>query len=501
MRIFNKIKPIALALLFMASINLVSAQGGNPFVQSKYWADQPSMESIKADMAKGHSVTEANSGGYDATSYAILNSNPLSTVKFLLEQGNPVNKKTHDSRTYIFWAASRVNIELMEYLVSQGAKTDISDSYGNTLGLYSASGGKQSRELYDFLEKQGMDLAAEKTSEGKNILHMLAPRLTDYEMLDYFQQKGVDLHEIDQNGNGIFNYAARSGNIELLKELISRGVKYGENKVTGENAILMASSNGENGLEYFKYLEGLGLNPAVVTTSGTSALHMLSRSNRNLEVYNYFLSKGLDVNAADSNGNTALINAAGRNNLAVVAFLSEKTKDVNHTNKEGQSALTMAVLRNSPEVVDNLIAKSANVNLVDAEDNTLSHYLVRSYRASQSENFDQKLNALTAKGLDLSKKQGDNSTLLHLAIDQNDMTLLKKLSPYKIDVNAKNKEGITALHLAAMKSSNVEMLKYLIALGADKKSTTDFEETAYDLAKENEKLSSGKVDLSFLKAL
>ena len=500
MRILNKTKAFALAMLFMVSLNFAAAQGDNPFIQSKYWAVKPSIEAIKADMAKGHSVLQANSGGFDATTYAILNNNPLSTVQFLVEQGNSVNKRTHDSRTYIFWAASRANIEVMEYLMSQGAKTDLRDSHDYTVAQFAAAGGQQSPEIYDFFEANGVDLKNQKTAEGKNILHILIPRLTNYGMLDYFQLRGFDLNELDKNGNGLFNYAARSGNIDLLEELVDRGVKYGENKVTGENAILMASSNRENTVEYFKYLESLGLNPAVKTNEGVSALHRIAASNTNLDVYNYFLSKGLNVNDADSNGNTPLINAAGRNSLEMVTFLAEKTKDINHVNKEGQSVLTMAVMRNNAEVVDYLLAKGADVKVIDEKGNSLGQYLIAAYRASNAQDFDKKLKSLQAKGLDLRKKQGDKNTLFHLAIDKNDLALLKKVHALKIDVNAKNNEGATVLHLAAMKAADDEILKYLISIGADKSSTTEFEETAFDLAQENEKLANNKVDLEFLKA-
>ncbi|MGW8122289.1 ankyrin repeat domain-containing protein [Roseivirga echinicomitans] len=500
MRILNKIKAFALVMLLMTSLNLTSAQGDNPFIQSKYWAAKPSIETIKADMVKGHSVLEANGGGFDATTYAILNNNPLSTVQFLVEQGNSVNKRTHDSRTYIFWAASRANIEVMEYLMAQGAKTDLRDSHGYTVAQFAAAGGQQSPEIYDFFEANGMDLKNQKTTEGKNILHILIPRLTNYGMLDYFQVRGFDLNELDENGNGLFNYAARSGNIELLEELVDRGVKFGENKVTGENAILMASSNRENTVEYFKYLEALGLNPAVKTNEAVSALHRISASNNNLAVYNYFLSKGLNVNDADSNGNTPLINAASRNSLEMISFLAEQTTNINSSNKEGQTALTMAVARNSPAVVDYLISKGADVNVIDEKGNSLGQYLISGYSANNSSDFDHKLRSLRAKALDLNKKQGDKSTLFHLAIDKNDLDLLKKVNALNIDVNAKNNEGATVLHLAAMKAADAEILKYLISIGADKTSTTEFEETAFDLAQENEKLRSKKEDLEFLKA-
>lgn len=49
-----------------------------------------------------------------------------------------------------------------------------------------------------------------------------------------------------------------------------------------------------------------------------------------------------------------------------------------------------------------------------------------------------------------------------------------------------------------MKTENAEILKFLIANGADPKSTTEFGETAYDLASENELLAKNKVSLQFL---
>ena len=67
-----------------------------------------------------------------------------------------------------------------------------------------------------------------------------------------------------------------------------------------------------------------------------------------------------------------------------------------------------------------------------------------------------------------------------------------------IDINAKNNEGNTALHIAAMKAKDAEILKFLIEQGADVKATTDFDESVYDLASENELLKKNKIDINFL---
>ncbi|MEO1031920.1 MAG: ankyrin repeat domain-containing protein [Bacteroidota bacterium] len=113
--------------------------------------------------------------------------------------------------------------------------------------------------------------------------------------------------------------------------------------------------------------------------------------------------------------------------------------------------------------------------------------------------FETKLELLTEAGLDLSKPQGHGKTLYHLAIEKNNLNLLKRIHEFKVDINAKNKDGLTPLHLAAMKAQNQDMLKYLISIGADKTVKTDFEETVYDLASENELLQKNNININFLK--
>ena len=83
-----------------------------------------------------------------------------------------------------------------------------------------------------------------------------------------------------------------------------------------------------------------------------------------------------------------------------------------------------------------------------------------------------------------------------VVVPQNSIDLLKRLLPYGIDINAKNNDGYTALHIAAMRADNEDLLRYLLSQGADKKIKTEFEETAFSLALENELLQ--KKNIKFL---
>ena len=488
---------------------IVNAQQKNTLLEQSFWKTTPDVNTVKAEIAKGNSPSASTANAFDVVVLAINNDAPTETIKFLLEQpGNEVNKPTHDNRIYLHWAAGKGNVEIVKYLITKGSDINLEDSHGSFPITAAASSGQSNTEVYEAFFKAGTD-PKKKYKDGANLLLMAIPYDKNLSISNYFITKGLSLKDVDNDGNTAFNYAARTGNIVILKTLLEKGVKY------TDNALLIAAQGSRretNTLETYKYLtEDLKIKPTATNKEGQNVLHFLVNKPNQTEIINYFIAKGADVNKADNDGNTPLmIAASSRETTAALEQLLPIVKNINAQNLKGESALTAAVKSGTPNAVEILLNKGADVKVLDKEGNNLGFYLIQSYRPqmmgrspeganAKQDPFTAKIKLLQDKGLNLAAPQKDGNTLYHLAVIKNDLALLKKIADLNIDINVKNKDGLTALHKAAMISKDDTILKYLLSIGAKKDIITEFDESAYTLAKENESFSKNNVSLDFLK--
>ena len=501
--------------IFYISLALVTAlfanaQQKNTLLEQSFWKTAPEVNSVKTEIAKGNSPSAATSNAFDVTVLAINNDAPINTIKFLLEQpGNEISKSTHDNRIYLHWAANKGNLALVEYLIAKGSDINLEDSHGTTPLMMAANAGQSNTAIYDAFFKAGIN-PKKKYKDGVNLLLMAIPADKDLSLSTYFETKGMSLKDVDSNGNTAIDYVARSGNITLIKTLLGKGVKYTDYALI--NAA-QGSRRESNTLETYKYLvEDLKINPTTTNKESQTVLHLIANKSKQTEIITYFLSKGVDPNKADADGNTPLMIAASGRDTEALALLLPIIGNNNAQNIKGESALTMAVKSGSPEAVALLLSKGADAKVMDKEGNNLGFYLVQSYRPqmqgmnrndsssdASKDPFATKIKLLQDKGLNLATAQKDGNTLYHLAILKNDLNLLKKLADLNIDINAKNKDGLTVLHKAAMLAKDDTIMKYLLSIGAKKEIKSDFDESPYALAKENETLINKNLSIEFLK--
>ena len=241
---------------------------------------------------------------------------------------------------------------------------------------------------------------------------------------------------------------------------------------------------------------------------GDTALMLAAEYNPNPEVISALLRAGADVNAKNSDGDTALMLAAFLNqNSKIVSVLLQAGADVNATANNGARALDGALVN---PAMQNTVAyrqlaaattKHVDIDLVlrtgtadDVQKAIQNHFLDAKATRSDGEpwvmvaaeyNADPgAISALLQAGADVNAKNKDGDTALMLAAIRGPM-IVSVLLKAGADVNAKNNDGETALTLAADICPFPEVVSLLLQAGADANAITSNGGRAIDGARHN----------------
>ena len=500
-------KRFTIFIVFISLFQNTNAQyaSENVFLGREFWKTATTVAEVEQKIKEGNDPVAQNKWAFDAVCYAILENAPLPIMEYLLSiEGNEVDKNTHDGRNFLMWAAYKGNLPLMKVLLEKGSATDIVDNHGYNLMTFAAVAGQKDTQVYDLLLANG-GTVADTNREGANALLLLSPHLKkeDAALIAYFENKGIDFSSQDTDGNGMFNYAARMGNTYIMDLVVTKDTQKNylqPNKKNG-NAMLFAAKGWRrttNDLATFEYLDKLGVPANIVTESQQTPLHALVYSNKDPKIIDFFIDKGVDANQEDGEGNTAFLNAVYGENTDIIKKLLPLVTDVNHSNKKGMSALLYAVRNADTKCFEDVVAHKGDIHSSDAEGHNMVYHAYAVYSPKYQKAFDFFMQQAMKKKVAIVPDVAGNN-LVHLAVKNQSEYLIKQAIEQGVAINHANKQGLSPLHLAAMKAKTTTLLKNLIAQGADLSQQTDFEESAYDLAQENELLKGQ--DLSFLKQI
>lgn len=121
------------------------------------------------------------------------------------------------------------------------------------------------------------------------------------------------------------------------------------------NSLINSAASGD--LEQVRILVKMGVDVNAKDKDGRTALMGASLWGH-LEVVKYLIANGANANVSDNYGNTALMNAASGvhfargGHLEIVKYLIAKGADINAKDKSGKTALMWALIDNQLEVAN-----------------------------------------------------------------------------------------------------------------------------------------------------
>ncbi len=151
-------------------------------------------------------------------------------IKLLVENGIDINMANDRGNTPVMLIAKIDNIEILQYLIDNGAKLDDLDEYGKNLLHLQCESLKPNLEIVKLLLSLGID---KNHQDNKGITPlMLSFRGKDYstylvkhnEITFHIIDSGCDLNLSENNGYTILHLVVRKGNKELLEKLLTTNI-------------------------------------------------------------------------------------------------------------------------------------------------------------------------------------------------------------------------------------------------------------------------------------
>jgi uncharacterized protein len=244
-------------------------------------------------------------------------------------------------------------------------------------------------------------------------------------------------------GETVLMLASHTGNAEAVKLLLDRGADPNAQQVRGQTALMWAAAEGH--AEAVKLLLAGGADPALSTVASTKQ------------------------ERRPPGGITALIFASRQGQLEAARALLDGGAEVDQTGADNTSALLIAVVNGHYDVASLLIERGANPNIADANGRTPLYAAIdlRNVQWSQA----------PAPELPQAEHLEMITKLLDAGADHSLRMVGQVGHRGSFDMRWTDLKGGTAFSRAAW-NGDIEVMRLLLARGADPKVVTEKGETA-----------------------
>lgn len=282
-----------------------------------------------------------------------------------------------------------------------------------------------------------------------------------------------DISRADKSGNTLLSFAVKHSQLEFLQILIDKGANPNIPDELTYTPLMSAAQYGDLTATQM-LLDAPNINIDAKRFDGATALMIAAHSNKN-DVMKVLIDRGADVNATDKYGWTSLMLAARQGHLKIVqALLNRSGINIDAKNIKGLTALIFAILYGKADVAKVLIHHGADVNLAKNDGWTPL------MSAAQHGHMTIAQTLLNAPEIRIDAKSANGETALMAAAFYGKADIAKVLIDHRADVNAADNKGWTPLMHAAQQGHR-ETVEALLDKHADIKHTDKDGMTVFDI--------------------
>jgi len=259
-------------------------------------------------------------------------------IAYHLEQG--LNNGFDNRNQFLFNAAMLGKLNLVKWLVSQGADINSITTYGedHSATPIFAAATNEHFEIITWLKENGAKICNIKNSNGHTIISSVALLDGKTEIINLLVKLGADINERNEDNTTPIYMAALAGKTESIKCLASLGAKIDE-KVDTMSPIFIAASNGQ--IESIKCLISLGVNVNVTDDNGMTPI-FIAASKGHVNCIECLKSLGADINLKTNEGFTPFFLAVAACKIESMNCLKSLGADINVKHNGGKTPFTFA---------------------------------------------------------------------------------------------------------------------------------------------------------------
>ncbi|XP_071478636.1 uncharacterized protein [Diadema antillarum] len=295
--------------------------------------------------------------------------------------------------------------------------------------------------------------------------------------------------DVDDEKTKLLFDAVRSGNQDVVRDMLAADPTLVKAKRHGAGAIHYAASRSEVAL---KMLIEAGADTNMKDKKGSAPLHYATEADES-ECIRLLLDNQAEVNATNHRKVTSLHVTATNGYDEVARILLQAGADVNAQENQKLTSFHLAAVKGFVECARVYIEFGCDINVQDKHGDTPAHDAIRTDSAVfdiilKEEKFDPSIEnkkgfnlihyaALRGKAAPLAKlldrapalinlQRDDGHTAIHIAAYNGHLDCVKTLLEHNCDPDLKNTTGETALYLA-VKKGHAEEVESLLAAAAD----------------------------------